>query len=512
MSQGRKSVKKIEKYVFLGCSLLFAVVGAFASEIKEPNVAGAFYSSDSSGLKKEVSGYLVSAKKVKVRGKPVVLISPHAGYVYSGPVAAQGYAAIAGMKFDTVIILAASHYFPFKGISVYKDGYFGTPIGALEVDSALASMLVREDPVMLFSKPQVFDREHSVEVQLPFLQEALDPGFKILPVLFGELNYEECVNFANYLSRVTRGKNVLVVVSTDLSHYKPYSEANAYDGRTIDLIKNFDSRGLWDAVSRTGWNVCGVRPLVAGIEFAILERAKDIDVIEYANSGDTAGEKDRVVGYLSALITKRTPCSIGSAGVQPTVEEVLKKEEAGMLTKSEQKRLLEIARKTIEASAEDRPLPVFKEYSAGLLSHRGVFVTLQMKGRLRGCIGTFTSDEALYKTVAKMAVASSTQDYRFSPVKMDELKDITIEISVLTESTEVSSWRDVRLGQDGVIIRKGYSSGVFLPQVATETGWDLETFLSELCAQKAGLRWDCYKDPSTKIYTFQAYIFNEKEK
>lgn len=478
----------------------WAFVGSFAADIccaanvKEPNVAGAFYPADKSELARLIQKYMDEARPEAVQGEPVVLISPHAGYIYSGPVAAYGFKALSGKSFETVIILAPSHYFPFKGASVYKEGSFRTPLGDIEVDSSMASALLGLDPKLLFFEPQVYEQEHSVEVELPFLQQSLKPGFKILPVLMGDMSYEECLTLAGDLSGVIAGKKVLVLVSTDMSHYKPYAEAEMYDRTTIAYIKDFDSKGLWDAVAGTGWNVCGIHPVMTGMAFAKLKDAKNINVLKYANSGDTAGDKTKVVGYMSVMFSKGKIDG-----------------EEDMLTKDEKKKLLGIARAAMEAYASGKSAPAFKESSPGLNLKRGVFVTLRKNKDLRGCIGQFTSDEPLYKIVASMAVESASHDYRFDPVTAGEVKDIRVEISVLSEPKEIDDWHNIRLGVDGVIVRRGYSSGVFLPQVATETGWDLDTFLGQLCSQKAGLPWDCYKDPSTKIYTFQAEVFSENE-
>jgi AmmeMemoRadiSam system protein A len=173
--------------------------------------------------------------------------------------------------------------------------------------------------------------------------------------------------------------------------------------------------------------------------------------------------------------------------------------------------LLEIARQTIIEYVTNGSSPQINETDPQLNIKRGAFVTLHKKGNLKGCIGSFTSDEPICKLVSQMAIQSATSDPRFSPVTKEEMKDIDIEISVLSEPRLIDDWKKIKLGVDGVIIRRGFSSGVFLPQVATETGWDLETFLGQLCWQKAGLPADCYKDSNTKIYTFQAFVFSEKE-
>ncbi|MFH0877799.1 MAG: AmmeMemoRadiSam system protein B [Candidatus Omnitrophota bacterium] len=462
--------------------------------MKEPNVAGAFYPSDADELLQMIQGYLKEAGDVRTEGRPLALIVPHAGYVYSGPVAAYGFKALEGMSFECVVVLAASHFYPFRGASVYQEGFFNTPLGSLEIDRALARSLIEASNNLLVFKPEVFNREHSLEVELPFLQASLKPGFKIVPILLGQMEYEECLALAQNLARAIGKRSVLVLVSTDLSHFKSYEEATALDQRTIGFLKSYDTEGLWSAVADTGWNVCGIRPVVTAMRYARLQGASEIQVLKYANSGDTAGDKTRVVGYVSAVIVQKND----------------PQGETDMLTKDDKKKLLEIARRTIEGHVQGRKAPEFQATSPGLGLQRGVFVTLHKGQELRGCIGLFASNDPLVKSVSEMAIASSTQDYRFSAVEPQELKDLTIEISVLSEPRLIDDWRKIRLGTDGVIIKRGFSSGVFLPQVATETGWDLDTFLGQLCSQKAGLPTDCYKNPGTKIYTFQADVFSEQ--
>lgn len=479
----------------------------FAETVKEPNVAGSFYPADKGDLSRLIRKFLDGAAVPASAKDPLVLISPHAGYVYSGAVAASGFKALSGKKFDTVVILAPSHFFSLTGYAVYPKGAFRTPLGEIAVDEESVDRFWGKRPKNIeqyFLDPRYFEQEHSVEVQLPFLQMSLAPGFKIIPILLGDMTYQQCGALAETLKGLTASypqKSFLVVASTDLSHYLAYHEANRLDGVTLAYLRDLDAEGLWRAVAHTGWNVCGAKPVVTALLYAKLKGGAAAEILKYANSGDTAGDKNRVVGYTSAVIWQAgetIPAKEAQGG-------------GGMLTKEERKRLLDIARRTLEAHLAGGKAPVFEEKDAALTQHRGVFVTLRHGAELRGCIGNFTSTEPLYQTVSRMAVESATTDYRFSPVAPAELKDLTIEISVLSEPKPVEDWRQIRLGTDGVILRRGSSSGVFLPQVATETGWDLETFLSQLCFQKAGLSSDCYRDPATKIYTFQAEVFSEQE-
>lgn len=505
------AINRSYKFFFFQCAFLFFLFFAYCdvfaqSKIKEANVAGTFYPENKKELSGLIQDYLSHAKAQPLKGQPAVLISPHAGYVYSGPVAAHGYAALKGQSFDTVIILAPSHYFYFNGASIYKEGFFQTPLGRLEVDEVVSRELLEEGHDFLFYEPRYFEREHSLEVQLPFLQEVLQGGFKIIPILIGDMDIKKCELLAGYLSDISQNRRILVVASTDLSHYRSYEQALFYDQKTIDFIKNFDIVGLWHAVSGVSWNVCGIRPLVVSLFYAEREGARDIEVLFDSNSGDITGDRGRVVGYLSALLTKDK-----KDGYRDT--ENTRKGVTDMLTKEDKKELLKVARSAIDAylTTGNKKIAAQQIKSPGLNLKRGVFVTLHEKGNLRGCLGLFSSEQPLCQTVARIAIESSSQDYRFTPVKLDELKGIEIEISVLSEPKLIDNWRKIRLGTDGVIIRKGSSSGVFLPQVATETHWDLETFLGQLCSQKAGLPYEAFKDPSAKIYTFQADVFNESD-
>lgn len=495
----RKNILRIILFVFAFSSFtLHPSSFVFAAEdLKQPNVAGSFYPDDKDELGRWITRFLDDVKEdVSFKGTPKVCVSPHAGYVYSGPVAAYGYKALRDWSFDTVVILGSSHYYPFWGAAVYPRGSFRTPLGDLSIDASLADKLMEDGDGLIFSQKEYFIQEHSVETQLPFLQAVLKPGFKIVPILMGEASLEDCGRLAQALMRVAASRNVLVVASTDLSHYKTYDEAIALDAATVRYMKNMDVAGFWTAVADTGWNVCGSRPVATALLYAQGTGAQDARVLKYANSGDTAGDKRRVVGYLSLLITKSDESAKG---------------DGSMLTDSDKKRLLAIARETVAFVSSGKDIPRFSESSPGCNLKRGVFVTLRKKEELRGCIGLFASGDPLYLSVSRMAAEAAMHDYRFEPVTPQEVSGISVEISVLTEPKEIEDWRNVRLGVDGVIVRSGSASGVFLPQVATETGWDLETFLGELCSQKAGLDRECYRSPRTKLLTFQAEIFSEEE-
>ncbi|MDD5005959.1 MAG: AmmeMemoRadiSam system protein B [Candidatus Omnitrophica bacterium] len=499
------------KKIFLSgfiCFVLFCGIIFAEGKIKYPNVSGQFYPADKDVLSSQIDNFFANVRQNQdVKDKDILaVISPHAGYAYSGQVAAYSFDAIKGRSFDTVIILAPSHFYALKGISVYDEGFFRTPLGDVEVDSELTKALISSSDKIKFI-PEAFEREHAVEVELPFLQKSL-AGFKIVPMVFGQLDYSDYAKVARILVDITKGKKVLLVASTDLSHYHPYSEAQEMDAKAISYMKNLDAFGFWQSNLKRECEACGLAPVSVLLNYA-KELGLKAQALDYANSGDVTGDKSGVVGYASIIFFKESSDLSEADKNNSGKNSPVSKGEEQMFNETQKKRLLEIARQTITEYVVTGKTPSFNEEDPQLNLQRGAFVTLHKDGDLRGCIGTFTSREPIYKVISQMAIESATGDPRFGPVTKDELSHIKIEISVLTEPQLIDDWRKIRLGTDGVIVKRGFSSGVFLPQVATETKWDLETFLSQLCWQKAGLAPDAYKDSKTQIYTFQAFVFSE---
>jgi len=477
------------KTILFTLILFLLTAPAFSEEIKKPVVAGAFYPASSVVLAGQVDKYLREAKPQQIGGQIIALISPHAGYIYSGPVAAYGYKTISSRKYDTIIIIGPSHHISFDGVSVLEKGFYQTPLGRVEIDSEFVTDLKKFKKGLIYFQPQAYEAEHSVEVQIPFLQRTLK-DFKIVTLILGSHNYKTCKDLSAALVSAIRksGKKVLIIASTDLSHYYSYDDAVLKDQVTLSELLNFDAERFTEKVSKGECELCGAAPVLATL-FASKELgANKIAVLKYANSGDTAGDKSRVVGYGSLAIYR---------------------EEGNMLNAEQQRKLLSIARKTIEDYVKERKRAEFTEADPELLKEKGAFVTLRKGENLRGCIGNIIGHGPLYLTVRDMAIASSTEDPRFPPVTPNELKDIKIEISVLSEPKRITNPDEIELGVHGVIIKRGFRSGVFLPQVATETGWTKEEFLSNLCAHKAGLSPDAWKDKKTEIYIFTAQVFEE---
>lgn len=476
-------------------------------KIKSPNVSGQFYDSDQKRLSEDIDKFFSDAKVTQREKFVDIIISPHAGYVYSGAVAAHGYKAASKNKYMTVVVLAPSHFHGFDGVSIGLYDSFKTPLGDVSVDMDFAKKLESLSDKFYFDE-KAFVKEHSLEVQIPFIQKTFE-NVKIVPVVVGQISAETLKDFAQALFAVIGDrKDVLIVASTDLSHYHNDETARNMDRKTIEAIKNLDVQALIEGSYLRTLELCGSMPVAVSLVYAKLKGLDNVEVLKYANSGDVTGDKSGVVGYVSAIIYGDSAVEVSNSDDKVALKEGGADQEG--LSEDQKKRLLFIARKTVDEYVRNNKKIDFAESDPRLKIHEGAFVTLKRGGRLRGCIGNIIARGPLYLTVRDMAIAAASQDHRFTPVTVKELDDIEIDISVLTKPRVVKSADEIVLGKHGVIVSKGrFNQGVFLPQVATDTGWSKERFLSELCSQKAGLPPDAWKDPQTKLEVFEAIVFDE---
>jgi hypothetical protein len=268
--------------------------------VRPAAVAGSWYPGRKDALARELEGYLDSAGAV-VAGRLIALVSPHAGLRYSGHVAAFGYSLLGGLRHATVVLVGPSHRVPFDGCAVYAKGSWETPLGEAPVDEALAQALLDAE-ARVFDEPRVHREEHSLEMQLPFLQQRV-PGLRIVPVLMGSQSREEVERLAARLVAALGHHPALLVASSDLSHYHPAPVANALDAQVVGDVERFDAEALMDRLERERGHACGGGPIVAVMKAARGLGASRAQILRYADSGD-AGEKDksRVVGYLSAAL------------------------------------------------------------------------------------------------------------------------------------------------------------------------------------------------------------------
>ena len=456
-------------------------------------VAGQFYPSQKEELKGQIDGFLKDTKTTEAEGEITALILPHAGYQFSGPVTAHGFKELINEEIDTVILIGNSHHEHFDGISIYPEGYFETPLGRIEIDADLAESIMREDSKIFF-KESTHLNEHSLEVQLPFLQRILK-NFKIVPILFGNSKNKDYQILAEAILKNIKSKNILLIASSDLSHYPSYKDAQYADKKMISSILTGEIKNFEDTISELeGEGITNVLTFACAddaIKTVMLMAKKiganEIKLLEYANSGDTFHDKSRVVGY----------AAIG----------FFAKRRGNFLNKKEKEKLLTIAKKSVENFVLKKEVPNFSVEEEMLSRNLGTFVTLKKNGSLRGCIGTFSpASEPLFRVVSKMAIAAASQDSRFYPVQKEELKNLEYEISVLSELKEVDNWQKIEIGKHGVKIVLDNHSGVFLSQVATENNLNLEEFLGLLCMEKVGAEKDCYKSKEAKIYIFTAQV------
>ena len=472
------------------------------SEDRQPAVAGKFYPDRPDELRRTLDKLFSKAVARKELPNVVAIIVPHAGYIYSGEVAASGFNQVDSNKtYDNIFILGPSHHVGFEGAAVYCSGNFITPLGTVEVNRALGEDLIKKN-TMFTRRTDPHAYEHSIEVAIPFLQYHLKKQFRIVPIALGGNRPETCRKIGEALKPFLNKKN-LFVISTDFSHYPKYDDAVTVDKATAEAIVSNSPDNLTKTLQRYEQSgmpnlatcLCGVSGVLTLLYMTSASADVTYHPIQYKNSGDVpVGDKEHVVGYYAIAVTKQA--KPGKASFE--------------LDTKGKTALLAIARRTIEHYIRTRsvlevdPLTL----SDALKTPCGAFVTLNKHGVLRGCIGRFDASEPLYKVVEEMAVASSTQDYRFKPVEEAEVKDLKIEISVLTPMRKISSIDEFQLGKHGIYIRKGFRSGTFLPQVAQETGWTKEEFLGHCAQDKAGIGWEGWKDAD--LYIYEALVFGEK--
>ena len=476
--------------------------GGQAPKVRQPAVAGSFYPADPKELGTMLDGFLSKAAPPPAQNV-VALVAPHAGYPYSGPVAAYAYALLKGRKFDRVVVIAPSHYEAFGFSSVYDGAAYSTPFGQVPVDQAFAAKLAKlsmPSPLIKLSAaghtPSADHPEHSIEVQLPFLQRVLGQ-FQLVPVIMGDQSYDACRALGVALAKLVAGTNTLIVASSDLSHYHTYDEAVKLDHKTLKAIEEYDYFDLSRNLELRVWEACGGGPIVATMIAAERLGATQARLLHYANSGDTTGDHSRVVGYGAVALVK-------TAGAAKTDEAPFS------LSRTEKDALLKIARNSVETGVREGKT---YECSTGGLEalerERGAFVTLTKNGQLRGCIGYVAPLKPLYLTVRDVAGMAALRDTRFRPVTASELGDLQYEISVLSPLRRVGDVQEIRIGQHGLLIHTPSHEGLLLPQVASDEKWDRATFLEEVC-YKAGLTARAWQGADADLFRFTALVFGER--
>jgi MEMO1 family protein len=478
--------------------------------VRPPAVAGQFYTDDPTRLAEQVKAFIEAAETPHISGDIIGLIAPHAGYEYSGAVAGYSYAALEGRSYSTVILVGPSHRgIPLAGAALSSRAFWQTPLGKVAVNQDVTDKLLAANTSIKLSD-LAHAQEHSLEVQLPFLQTVLD-DFSIVPIVLSDFGRHNTLALAEAIASVA-DEETLLVASTDLSHYPVAESASEVDHIILDAIATLDvdkvyagdAEQLARGIDNLHCTCCGLGAVVAVMQAAKFLGATEAKVLHYANSADVEPRSaNRCVGYGSVLFSgARKPAGdiTGAAATPPTE-----------LNEPQQQYLLTLARDTIETFLNQGAVPEIATDDPAMHNKRAVFVTLSKNGNLRGCIGQIVARDPLAAAVREAAVSAAVRDQRFSPVVPGELPNIHIEISVLSPFMPVASYEQVEVGKHGVLIKCGRRSGVFLPQVAPEQGWDRTEMLENLCAHKASLPKDAYKDPETELYVFTAQVFGEEE-
>lgn len=469
---------------------------------REPANAGKFYKSSPEELQNDIGVFLSSAKPVPPEGHLTALISPHAGYSFSGQAAAYGYSLLQGKKYSRVIILGTNHRLRENGIIISDYTKYKTPLGTVDVDADACNELAK-NPLFKKIRP-VDDTEHSIEVQIPFLQMTLK-DFKIVPLVVCELNDDGYAEVAGALRRFL-DENTLFIASSDFTHHGPNYSYVKFNDSVKENLRVLDEGAVKEIVKidraaflkyrlDTGITICGYRPIA--VLLSLLPKDTLSKELYYTTSGEIQNDFTNSVSYVSMAFTVK--------------ELSMLETDPDELTSNEKKTLIKLAKDTLNLYIKTGKVPdALKsgyEITDRLKKDAEAFVTLREKDRLRGCIGVLGEDVPLYKAIMKSAISSATHDPRFNAVEEEELTDITIEISVLTPRRKIDDYKKIVIGTHGIVVEKNGCRALFLPQVAPEQGWDCETFLSE-CCEKAGLETDDWEE-GCDIYTFRALVFDE---
>jgi len=464
--------------------------------MREPSVAGVFYEEDAIGLKKQVEHYLELADVDMVDGQVEALIVPHAGYMYSGEVAAAAYKQVLNSTYKNVFIIGTSHKMQFNGAAVYSGSAFSMPLGDVGVNSEIVQKLLGSS-ALFNDNWSIHDDEHSLEVQLPFLQTVLANTFSIVPILVGTSDPAECRLLAHELTPYFTADN-LFVISTDFSHYPDAEMAKIEDQKTADAIRsNHPVRLLSLLKEHKSSTVKGFLTGLCGWSAVLTLMYITEDKIDfgyqnllYQNSGDKGHkDKSRVVGYQAiAVVNYKYEFS---------------------LEKAEKEHLLAIAHQALAKQMGSEIEIESVALTEGMKARHGVFVSVYCKDQLRGCIGHLTSQQPLYELVPELVIDTAMYDARFNSITKEELGDTQIEISVLSPLHKITSIDEIELGKHGIFIKKELHSGTFLPQVGARNDWTVKEYLGHCAHDKAKLNWDGWKD--AELFTYEAIVFSDRD-
>ena len=486
-----------------------------AKSVLRSALAGMWYPADANILSKQIEGFFEKAEVVlgTPHGEPInnviAFILPHAGYQFSGQTAAFALKTTS-KKYKRVVVIGPSHRVPMEEVlTVPRVTHYETPLGQIPLDVEFVNRLLKYS--MFQNVPHVHKYEHSVQIELPLLQY-MQGDFKLVPIVAGNCSLKT-ISKAGAVLRSLVDEETLVVASSDFVHYGrnygyvPFTENIPEQIKKLDMgayeyIADLDSEGFLDYKRRTGATICGYVPIA--ILLSMLEEPVEAKLIKYTTSGELTRNYTNSVSYLSVVFS-------GRWGNYPQIKP---QHNNPRLTEEDKEQLLALARNSIVHFLEKRRVPQASELgftiSDEMRAPRAAFVTLKKNSQLRGCIGDIFPRQPLYKSVITNAINAGVNDRRFLPLTKDQCDDINIEISILTIPEPIASFDQIRIGIDGVVLRKDGCSALFLPQIATEQNWSLEQMLTQL-SLKAGLPGDAWKE-GANFLVFQADVFGEEER
>ena len=492
--------------VFIVLLSIFTIMETFSQSIttdRQPVAAGRFYPADKEELTKMVAKLFQDCKKSNSDLEVRAIITPHAGYIFSGKIAATAYSSVpSNAVFKNIFIIGSSHIMYFDGASVYNTGDYITPLGKVKVNREIANTLILKNKVFAFPTDAHL-KEHSIEVQLPLIQYYFKEKPTIVPIIIGTDNQNTIKKIAEALRPWFNQEN-LFIISSDFSHYPDYNNANETDKQTALSLESGNPKTFLSTLETNAsksipglvTSMCGWTSGLTLLYLAEGNKNLEIKLLDYCNSGDSpAGGKDEVVGYNAlAMYDKRKSSEISHES-----------ESSFSFSEKEKEQLFTIVKNSIRTKlyGDEKFILDEKSLTDNLKKPMGAFVTLKIKGNLRGCIGSFNmsdSPEPLYTVVQESAISSAFEDPRFSPLTKGEYKNTDIEITVLGPLKKISNINEIVLGKHGIYIKKGQRAGTMLPQVATENRWTVEEFLGYTSRDKAGLGWDGWKDAELFIY------------
>ncbi len=479
-------------------------------QIHSTAAAGHYFPQKAKDLNALLKKAFQAAPSPKLDGNPIGLMVPHGAMKYTGVITAMAMRTLTRTDVDTIYILGTSHFANVRGAITWQGQAWRTPLGLYAIDQQAVRELLRDCPY-IHLWPSAWKQEYSVDVPIPFLQ-TVAPKAKMVPLIFGTTNWEETWAIARAIAANAKGKKALVLISVDLAHYPSAEDSMVIDRQVLSTIQRFDpyalekldARLLAKDIPNLICTVCGLAALKTGMVATNLMGANKIQKIQYANTAMIAGKKTKVVGYGSlAFVNDPQQSPVTLVEKHPSQESVRWHE-------ADIQELLDIARAAIvEGIATGKQLRPTTA-NPRLLEKHAVFIELTNRdGDVRGSMGVMEPRLPLYQSVAQMAVAAAFKDPRYDHIKASELPDLNIELSLISPLKPISDVGEIKLGQEGVLIRRGRREGFYFPQVPIQKKWSKEELLTNLCLQKARLPEKAWQEKGSQLYVFTVRSFKQ---